>query len=195
MPKKETKGESKEKNPENNTLLGLNELLVNDQESIRTILEDLEKNIQKLKHILLTGEHKKLASKLNLYDDKNGKIIEGIFDGENMIAPDGKKFPVPSNYSSKSKLISGDLLKLTVTSDGSFVFKQIGPIERKKIIGVLQESNGRYFVSSENKNYNVLLASVTYYKIKVGDKVTIIVPRDAESDWAAIENVIDSNKK
>ena len=32
-----------------------------------------------------------------------------------MIGPDGKNYPVPANYASKSKLIEGDILKLTIT--------------------------------------------------------------------------------
>ena len=66
--------------------------------------------------------------------DSIGKIIEGQFDGQNMIGPDGKVYPVPANYASKSKLVEGDTLKLTIAQDGSFIYKQIGPVERKKII-------------------------------------------------------------
>ena len=62
--------------------------------------------------------------------DSIGKIIEGQFDGQNMIGPDGKVYPVPANYASKSKLVEGDTLKLTIAQDGSFIYKQIGPVER-----------------------------------------------------------------
>lgn len=135
---------------------------------------------------------------------ENGRVIIGFFDGENMVGPNEKKYSVPANYASKSKLVEGDKLKLTIGQDGSFIYKQIEPVERKKIIGTLKFENNAYYVLAEGHRYNVLYASVTYYKAKSGDKVTIIVPKNGNSSWAAIENVIhdidvessnDSNKE
>ena len=68
------------------------------------------------------------------------RVIEGVFDGENMIGPDGKQYSVPANYASKSKLVEGDILKLTITGSGTFVYKQIGPIERARIVGELERA-------------------------------------------------------
>lgn len=121
-----------------------------------------------------------------------GKVIEGVFDGENMLGADGKQYTVPSNYASKSKLVEGDILKLTITDDGSFVFKQIGPIERLRVIGSLvqDELTGDYIVVGEGKKWNVLLASVTFFRAEPGDDLVILVPKNAPSRWAAVENVI-----
>jgi len=119
-----------------------------------------------------------------------GEVIEGTFDGENMIGPDRKKYPVPANYASKSKLVEGDGLKLTIASDGAFIYKQIKPIERQNLIGTLSESEGQYQIIANKQKYNVLLASVTYHKAKVGDQVTIIVPKDKKSRWAALESIL-----
>ena len=120
-----------------------------------------------------------------------GKIIEGVFDGQNMIGPEGKIYPVPANYASKSKLVEGDTLKLTIVEDGSFIYKQIGPIERKKLIGSLKLEEDQYFVEAGGRKYNVLYASVTYFKAKPGDELTIVVPKDNENaKWASIEAVI-----
>ena len=119
------------------------------------------------------------------------KVIEGVFDGQNMIGPDKKQYPVPANYASKSKLIEGDVLKLTISDDGSFIYKQIGPVERQKKLGVLsQEDAGDYRVVADGKPYKVLLASLTYFKAEPGDEVTIVIPKDQETEWAAVENVI-----
>lgn len=118
------------------------------------------------------------------------KIVEGVFDGQNMIDAEGKKYPVPANYASKSKLIAGDILKLSIQPDGRFLYKQIGPVERKNVIGMLQQEGSQYFVTIADKRYNVLLASVTYFKAEVGDQVTIIIPANEDSDWACIENVL-----
>ncbi len=121
-----------------------------------------------------------------------GKIIEGHFDGQNMIGPDGKTYPVPANYASKSKLVEGDTLKLTIAADGSFIYKQIGPIERKKLIAKVGLDDGQYAAIVGDNHYKVLYASVTYFKAQPGDEVTIVVPAHGEANWAAIEAVIGS---
>ena len=92
----------------------------------------------------------------------DGTVVEGAFDGQIMFGTDGKQYPVPANYASKSKLVEGDHLKLTITPEGSFIYKQIGPIERKHALGVIgQDENGNYYVIAEGKPYKVLLASIT----------------------------------
>ncbi len=119
-----------------------------------------------------------------------GKIIEGVFDGQNMVDKKGTVYPVPANYASKSKLVPGDVLKLTVTEEGKFLYKQIGPVERKTIVGPMVYNEGRYQILANDRAYNVLLASVTYFKAEVGDEVTLIIPMTDESDWGAIEAVL-----
>jgi hypothetical protein len=105
-----------------------------------------------------------------------------------MVGPDGESYPVPANYASKSKLVEGDILKLTIADDGSFIYKQIGPVARKQIIGTLVQHDGTYYVEANGREYRVLLASVTYFHAKVGDQISIIVPEDSpEAEWSAIE--------
>lgn len=123
-----------------------------------------------------------------------GKIIEGKFDGQNMIGPDGKVYPVPANYASKSKLVEGDTLKLTIAEDGSFIYKQIGPIERKKLIATLALDNGQYVATIGTQQYRVLYASVTYFRAQPGDEVTVVLPAHGEATWAAIEAVIGTTR-
>lgn len=167
---------------------------------VAQMIEAAEKNIQSAKQLLkeLMGGS---ASKANLSAlsekaavftvSEGGKIIEGMFDGQNMIGPDKKQYPVPANYASKSKLVEGDVLKLTIAEDGSFIYKQIGPVERKKMLGILiVDDKGDFRVLAEGKPYKVLLASLTYFKAEAGDEVTIVVPGAGVSDWAAVENVI-----
>ena len=121
-------------------------------------------------------------------DDNLGKVIEGVFDGQNMVGSDGKTYPVPANYASKSKLVQGDILKLTIADDGGFIYKQIGPIPRKQIIGTLVQHDGAYYVEAQGREYRILLASVTYFRINIGDQVTIIIPDDnPDATWAAVE--------
>ncbi|MDP3986381.1 MAG: hypothetical protein U1C53_03000 [Candidatus Veblenbacteria bacterium] len=119
-------------------------------------------------------------------------IIEGVFDGQNMVGPDGKLYSVPANYASKSKLVEGDLLKLTISPDGSFIYKQIGPVERDRVVGVLarDEQTDEFRVLARSHFFRVLLASVTYFKAGMGDEVVVLVPKGSPSTWAAVENVI-----
>lgn len=168
-------------------------------ENLKRYIASAEESLEAAKKALseLTGQEysstgpKTDKSKFaNLRVLESGTVIEGIFDGENMVGPEEKVYPVPANYASKSKLIEGDKLKLTIAEDGSFIFKQIGPIERKKIVGVLNFENNAYHVLAEGKSYNVLYASVSYFKAKPGDRVTIVTPGHGESKWAALENII-----
>jgi len=125
-----------------------------------------------------------------VYEQGETQVIEGTFDGQNMIGPNEKIFPVPANYASKSKLVEGDRLKLTIMSNGSFVYKQIAPIEREFVKGTLLKEDGQFKVVANGKTYRVLLASVTYYKGNMGDEVTLIIPKERESMWGTIEAVI-----
>ncbi len=165
---------------------------------LKEMLDSAESNLRSAKQILselTTGTAKNqyatAAAKMgSMASSGEKKIIEGVFDGQNMIGPDKKTYSVPANYASKSKLIPGDVLKLTINEDGSFVYKQIGPVERKRIIGTLTYENGQYQVIATGKVYKVLLASVTYFRAEIGDKVTLIIPEMEDSEWGAIENVL-----
>lgn len=159
---------------------------------LRQMIENAERNIAGAKQLLQqldAGNIRRVQS-----DSAPSQIIEGAFDGEKMVGMDGKKYPVPVNYASKSKLVEGDLLKLTITDDGSFVYKQISPIERRKIIGtVMKDNKGKYYILAEQKKYKVLLASVTYFKAKEGDEVILVVPKEKVSKWGAIEALMDES--
>ena len=161
-------------------------------EMLRQMMLQAEKTMQSAKAMLLQLEgKKKTGRKRKVEEDAEGNVVEGTFDGQIMIGTDGKQYPVPANYASKSKLVEGDMLKLTITHDGSFVYKQIGPADRKSVIGIVsQDEKGNYCIFSEGKPYKVLLASVTYFKAEPGDEVVIMIPREIEATWAAIENVL-----
>lgn len=120
----------------------------------------------------------------------SGRVIEGVFDGQNMIDSKGQTYPVPANYASKSKLVEGDGMKLTITDEGKFIYKQIAPIPRRTALGVLIQEDGQYKVLAEGKSFRVLLASVTFYRAEVGDQVTILLPQQGEAKWGAVEAVL-----
>lgn len=167
---------------------------------VKEMIESAESNLRSAKQILneLVGSsgksiYTKLAQELSptrTEDDGETKVVEGIFNGEFMTTKDKKDYPVPANYASKSKLVPGDVLKLTIKEDGSFLYKQIGPVERKRVIGTLTFEDGQYKVIASAKAYKVLLASVTYFKAEVGDKITLVIPAIEDSEWGSIENVL-----
>lgn len=155
---------------------------------LKSLIQDAEMNLSAAKELLVSLVGEDTISRAPSTQEVAGKVIEGVFDGQTMLGPDGKSYPVPANYASKSKLVEGDILKLTIADDGSFVYKQIGPVARKQIIGTLVQRDGSFFVEAGGRDYRVLLASVTYFKATLGDQISIIVPEDnREAEWAAIE--------
>lgn len=155
---------------------------------LRSLIAEAETSLAAARELLLSllGEDPVATSAVK--EENIGKVVEGVFDGQNMVGSDGKIYPVPANYASKSKLVQGDILKLTIADDGSFLYKQIGPIPRKQVVGALELVDGHYFVTVGEKKYRVLLASVTYFKAKPGDQVSVNVPQeDVDAEWAALE--------
>lgn len=123
--------------------------------------------------------------------DSEQKIVEGVFIGDAMRGPDGRIYSMPANYASKSKLVEGDIMKLTIVPNGSFLYKQIAPVERQRTIGTLECGDNReYFVRTREKRYRVLTASITYYKGVAGDEVVVLTPKSMSSSWAAVDNII-----
>ncbi|MBI2009035.1 hypothetical protein HYS84_01320 [Candidatus Saccharibacteria bacterium] len=156
---------------------------------LRSLINEAETSLAAAKELLvsLVGDDPVLTEKVK--GKSLGKVIEGVFDGQNMVGSDAKTYPVPANYASKSKLVQGDILKLTIADDGAFMYKQIGPIPRKQVVGALDQKDGHYFVKVGKKEYRVLLASVTYFKAKPGDQVSVNIPEDdsVDAEWAALE--------
>ncbi len=164
----------------------------NKVEELSKQLQAAQEAVAKLQSQLEKSVGKPVAAPAADHNEPGGKIIEGQFDGQNMIGPGDKVYPVPANYASKSKLVEGDTLKLTIAQDGSFIYKQIGPVERKKLIATVGLENGQYMAIAGDNHYRVLYASVTYFKAQPGDEVTIVIPAHGEANWAAIEAVIGS---
>lgn len=168
----------------------MSELPEKQVKRLRSLIQEAETNLAAAKELLISilGDDDTIVTARSSQEDVSGKVIEGVFDGQIMIGPDGKSYPVPANYASKSKLVEGDILKLTIADDGGFIYKQIGPVERKQIIGTLVQHDGAYYVETNGREYRILLASVTYFRISLGDQVTIIVPEDnPDATWAAVE--------
>ncbi len=188
-------------------------------EAIKKLLIDIQNNITRVICLLSGSENvtefpkedlAKLISDFSLNpikfdgnnsvalgEQKGGRVVEGVFNGQNMIGADGKEYSVPANYASKSKLVEGDILKLIINQRGEFIYKQIGPIERTRIVGTLTQDKDseNFIVLSQGKRWRVLTASVTYFKGAPGDEVVILVPKNTPSRWAAVENIIKKSEE
>ena len=158
---------------------------------LRTLIAEAETNLAAAKELLVSvlGDGEAITTPRDVVvSSPEGKIIEGVFDGQIMIDQDGKNYPVPANYASKSKLVEGDIMKLTITEDGRFLYKQIGPVERRSVIGTLTHHDDKYFVEVSGREYEILYASVTYFRLKEGQQVSVIIPANNDkATWAAVE--------
>lgn len=155
---------------------------------LKALIQEAETSLGAAKELLVSLVGDDTSVRTVSSEEALGKIIEGVFDGQNMVGSDGKVYPVPANYASKSKLVQGDILKLTIGDDGAFMYKQIGPIPRKQVVGTLIQETGHYYVEVGTRKYRVLLASVTYFKAKPGDQVSVNIPEeDLHTEWAALE--------
>ena len=142
--------------------------------------------------VQVPSEHVAVSPPHSIHSTPDDRLVEGVFDGQGMVGGDGKSYAVPPNYASKSKLVEGDMLKLTIGARGNFIYKQIGPIERQRLIGTLayDQETGQYLIVAGGRSWKVLKASITYYKAEAGDEAVILVPKNAPSKWAAVENII-----
>jgi hypothetical protein len=83
------------------------------------------------------------------------------------------------------------MMKLVIRPNGSYLYKQIGPVERERRTGLLtmDSSTQTPVVQVGEDVYNVLEASVSYYKGIPGDEVVILIPAGGRCRWAAVERI------
>ncbi|MFH1426922.1 MAG: hypothetical protein ABIG60_00085, partial [Patescibacteria group bacterium] len=76
---------------------------------IKKLVENIKENNEQLGRLLSNLVSDEEEERINIgqlgekeegeeEDLEGSKIIEGVFDGENMIGPDGKQYSVPANY-------------------------------------------------------------------------------------------------
>lgn len=171
-------------------------------------IEQIENDLKKVKNTLNTLSNLKdnissidsiiEANKLNQprVQESDSNVIEGEFDGYFMVGDDLKKYPVPVNYSSKSKLIPWDRLKVTIKENGELIYKLITPAERKHVRAVLtkdeKDTNKFLAISSDKQTYNLNTAAVSFFKWLPGDEVYITINKEGKGSYAALEAIIKS---
>jgi hypothetical protein len=175
---------------------------------VKNIVDNIESDLKKAKNILYKlelfdprdsntliiddSESVVMQHKLQSYTESDAHVIEWLFDWYFMIGSDQKKYPVPMNYASKTKLVPGDVLKLKILSDGKFVYKLIHPVERKHIRATLSKMDDNKFiaVTDDNQTYFLNQAAVTFFKGKPGDELYVMTNIDGSGSFAAIEAII-----
>jgi len=173
-----------------NTISGIE----TDLKRVKLVLSKLSKFDPKDPESLMDKEMEDTiwSSDLKSYKEDDAQIVEWKFDGYFMIGADQKKYPVPLNYSSKTKLVPGDVLKLKILENGQFVYKLIKPVERKHIRATLSMTDDNKFtaVTDDGKTYFLNQAAVTFFKGKPGDELYILTNEKNDEGFAAIEAVI-----
>ncbi|AHB41581.1 50S ribosomal protein L7/L12 [candidate division SR1 bacterium RAAC1_SR1_1] len=168
----------------------------NDLKRVSIVLSQLSKfNPEKPESFLEIDKDAKDffgETELKTYSEENMEVVEGKFDGYFMIGADQKKYPVPLNYSSKTKLIPGDVLKLKILEDGKFIYKLIQPADRKHVRAILSKTEDNKFIAmtDDGKSFFLNQAAVSFFKGKPGDELYILVNEKDDSAFAAIEAII-----
>jgi len=129
---------------------------------------------------------------LDTYTEWEIEVMEWFFDWYFMIGREQKKYPVPLNYSSKTKLVPWDKLKLKIMQDGKFIYKLIHPVDRKHIRAILSKTNDQKFiaVTDDGKTYFLNQAAVTFFKWTSWDELYIVINANEEKNYSAIEAII-----
>ncbi len=175
------------------TIIAIRDFIWNAEKSIKSA-KMLLKDLLEENDLNLESELDFNTSGLNSYNSDNSKIVEWVFTWEDMLGSDGNKYPVPANYSSKSKLVQWDKLKLTIAPNGKMLYKQIAPINRMYIQGLVVKEKDKYQAVSDWNTYDLLTAAVTHFKANIWDSVSIIIPEGKQATFAAIDALIPKEK-
>jgi hypothetical protein len=171
--------------------------------SLIEIADSNLKNARKFLDEILEENGHKLGNNISAIQQKVTKdqdealeVVEGNFNGENMIGDNSQIYVVPQNYASKSQLVVGDRLKWILTSSRE-VFKLIQPVDRERVTGIFNQEGDNYlvFVNGYKNPVKILKASATFaiknQGLQNGDEVAVFVPKGVDSpQWGAFINIV-----
>lgn len=170
-------------------------------QALQELISTAERSLHHAKNLVNQIVGKKPAETVDnldvggLHEYKHGKakVIEGVFTGKDMLGADKKLYPVPANYASKSKIVEGSKLKVTIKGDGTYQYKIIDEIDYVSTTGTLIKDGDHFVVISQNGIYQVIPAAVTYIHARVGDRVSIRIPKDIKATYAAIDTLVPAD--
>ena len=153
-------------------------------ENIKNLLQSAFNQLEKIQNAMETLEQEERREH---YQSIPG--TEGVFDGQYLVAQDGRKTEVPQNYASKSKLVYGDILKV-FNDSGKQIFKQIDRVERKKIEGVLAKKEGKWYLLSDSGSYRISDVSAEFNKAQLNDKASALIPAENQKvPFASLDKI------
>ncbi len=173
-------------------------------QSLQELINNAEKSLHHAKNLMtqlvgkkplpaLEDEDVSATAGLHVYKHGKSQVIEGIFNGKDMIGVDKKTYPVPANYASKSKIVEGSKLKVTIKGDGSFQYKIIDEIPYDTTTGTIIKDGDHFVIICQSGIYQVIPASVTYLQARVGDRVSIRIPHGIKATYATIDALVPSD--
>jgi hypothetical protein len=178
------------------TIYSLIEIAENNLKNARVLLNQIiEDGNSQVK--LSTGVHLNPYTKISREEEVSKDVVEGYFDGENMVGDNGRTYIVPQNYASKTQLVVGDRMKWILT-DSREVFKLIQPVERQKVEGKFTTDGDNYYVHISGYDYpvKILKASCTFAMktqgLQNGDWISVLIPRDTKAHWGAFLSIVKS---
>jgi len=158
-------------------------------DNIKMLIRSAFKQLDKIQDVIESMEQE---DKKAYYQGIPG--TEGYFDGQNLIADDGRKTEVPGNYAAKSRLVYGDRLKV-FSESGKQIFKQITKVERKKIEGVLGKKEGSWYILSKEGTYKIADLAAEFNKADLNDKATAFIPLSNQNvPYAALDKVLKAGE-
>ncbi len=171
------------------TILAIKDFIVTSEKSLKSA-KKLLVWLAKENDVDLDSSVDLDTSWLHSYNDDDAKIIEWVFTGDSMLWSDGKKYPVPFNYASKSKIVQWDKLKLKVDGVWKMTYKQIAPIERETRTWLVTKDMWKFQVVCDWDVYDLLPAAVTHFKCEIWDNISVLLPKWKQASFAAIEAII-----
>ncbi len=171
-----------------------NDSLANSLQALQELINNAERSLCHAKNLIghLAPKPSKKSDAIkepegHVYKNGSDQIIEGVFDGQDMIGVDKKTYPVPANYASKSKIVEGSKLKCVIKTDGTLQYKIIKEGAFIASTGTIIRDGDHFVVVSQDGMYRLLPAAVTYIRARVGDRIAIRIPKTDKATYAAIE--------
>lgn len=137
----------------------------------------------------------KLANQLLSEIDRMGGAGElpglvGKYDGRFMVTEAGKKYPVPDNYSAKTKLAYGDKLKMVEGPMGR-QFKLVEKLPRVEEEAQLVVKDDQFEALGKSDSYKLLQGAVKYWGGEEGDNLKVLLPEGEKNvPFAALEEIV-----
>jgi len=183
-----------------NTVSDADTSIILNKDDLTVDLKDpnLKSQLNKLKKLVDAAERALDSAKdvmeaiMERKDYKSMPGVEGKYDGKYIIASDGSKHEVPSNYAAKSRLVYGDVLKI-IEEDGKKVFKQIEKVARKNLEGVVTKKEGKWHVLTETGSHLLLDRAIEFNQVKLNDLIDVVLPEsNLSAPFAAFNKVVKS---